>query len=192
MTARPYHHGNLRTHLVEVTRELLESEGPHSVTVNAVAKAAGVSVAAPYRHFSDKRALLDAVATDGFQQLRSALAAAAEREADPVERLVAAGVAYIEFATAHPHLFHLMFNADLRPAQAKAGPEALAALAELVGAIDLSVPADVAVRTAWALAHGLATLRIGGMRTFTDADSHAQLRAELSVLFTGIHADQGR
>src|SRR6476661_2659571 len=68
-----YHHGNLRQALVDATVLLLESEGPHAVTLRAVAGRAGVSHAAPYRHFADKDALLAAVAEEGFRAMAAAL-----------------------------------------------------------------------------------------------------------------------
>lgn len=188
MPRKPYHHPDLAARLVAVTRGIVEAEGPEAVKLTRIAAACDVSVAAPYRHFADKEALLGAVADEGFTELRAALAGAAAGVADPRERLVAAGVAYVAYAAAHPHLFHLMFRADLRDRRADTGPAALAALAVLVEPLDLRVAADVAVRTTWALAHGLAMLRIGGMLTFTQEDSERRLRDELDALLTGVAA----
>lgn len=187
MPRKPYHHPDLKARLVTATRELVEDEGPEAVTLARVARACEVSVAAPYRHFAGKEALLGAVAGVGFAELREALVSGAAGGAgDPGERLVAAGVAYVEYATAHPHLFRLMFSAELRDRQTDVGPAALAALAALVEPLPLRVPADTAVRTTWALAHGFAILRIGGMLTFTREDSERRLREELRTLLTGI------
>lgn len=186
MPGKPYHHGGLKAELIAATRRVIDQEGPEAVTLSRIARDCEVSVAAPYRHFSNKEALLGAVAGEGFDQLRTALAAGATSVADPRERLIAAGVAYVDFATAHPHLFRLMFSAQLRPAQTAAGPPTLAALGTLVEALELRVPDAVAVRTTWALAHGLATLRLGGMQTFTRDDSERRLREELAALLDGI------
>lgn len=188
MPGKAYHHPDLRTHLITVTRDLIETEGSDAVTLARVAKSCDVSVAAPYRHFAGKEALLGAVAGEGFTELRSALLSGASVAGHPRERLVAAGVAYVDYATEHPHLFRLMFSADLRDRQTEVGTAAIAALASLVDPLELRVPADVAVRATWALAHGLALLRIGGMLTFTREDSERRLRDELSALLFGIEA----
>lgn len=186
MPPKPYHHSDLTTHLVTVTRQLVEDEGPDAVTMSRIARACDVSVAAPYRHFAGKEALLGAVAGVGFAELREVLIETGDQSDGPRDRLVAAGVAYVDFAVTHPHLFRLMFSADLRDRQDVVGPAALATLTVLVETLDLRVPVDVAVRTTWALVHGLATLRIGGMLTFARDDSERRLREELSVLLDGV------
>lgn len=193
MPRKTYHHPDLKTHLIAATREIVEDEGPEAVTLARIAKICDVSVAAPYRHFPNKEALLGAVAGLGFAELRTALTsdARAGGGADAREQLVTAGLAYVGYAVAHPHLFRLMFSAELRDRQHAVGPAALAALAALIEPLDLRVPADVAVRATWALAHGLATLRIGGMLTFTREDSERSLREELDALLTGIEALPG-
>ncbi len=186
MTDRPYHHPDLRNRLVAETLATVERDGAGAVTISRIAAACGVSVAAPYRHFPNKEALLGAVAAQGFNGLGEALSAAAEASSDARERLVQAGVAYVDYAARHPHLFRLMFSADLRERQHVAGPAALERLTVLVDPLDLQVPAAVAVRATWALAHGLAELRLGGMLTFTGDDSEERLRAELATLLDGI------
>nr|MDP9179551.1 TetR/AcrR family transcriptional regulator [Gemmatimonadota bacterium] len=70
---RPYHHGDLRQALVDAAIELLRKSGPEALTLRGAARAAGVSQAAPYRHFKDRRALVAAVADDGFRRLRLAM-----------------------------------------------------------------------------------------------------------------------
>ncbi len=188
MPGKPYHHGDLRGELIEATRQVLEAEGVEAVTIARIARECGVSVAAPYRHFSDKQALLGAVARIGFSELRDALAGAARTGGDPLDRLTRAGVAYVDHALAHPELFRLMFSAALRDRQHEAGPAALDGLRTLVEPLELTVDLEVAVRAAWALAHGLASLRLGGMLAFTRDDTEARLHEELRVLLTGIVA----
>lgn len=190
MPEKPYHHGDLRRQLLEATRSLVERDGTGSVTLARVARGCGVSIAAPYRHFASKEALLAEVAAIGFEELSTALAAGATAS-DPAERLVAAGVAYVEFAVARPHLFRLMFDADVRERLPEAGPAALQRLTRLVEPLQTTVPTAVAVRTTWALAHGLAALRIGGMITFTAEDTETRLRDELRALLTGIAPSTG-
>ena len=187
MPDRQYHHGDLRNELLAATRAVVEADGSDAVTLAGISKACGVSVAAPYRHFPDKRALLAAVAGEGFAELGAALAAVTGSAGDARERLVAAGIAYVEYAVAHPHLFGLMFDARLRAPQSEAGPASLALLRELVEPVT-AAPVDTAVRAVWALAHGLASLRIGGMLTFTRDDSETRLRDELAILLAGLDA----
>src|ERR1700759_3881967 len=95
--ARPYHHGDLSRALVDAARRLLEREGPSALSLRAVAREAGVSPAAPYHHFKDKSELLDAVAMEGFERLKAALAeafaAASGDEAPP-----SLGVDSVEFS----------------------------------------------------------------------------------------------
>lgn len=179
-----YHHPELRADLLAATRALVESEGTQAVTIARVARACDVSVAAPYRHFANKAALLGAVAAEGYAALGAAMDAAA-RAGSPADRLVAAGVAYVGFATAHPDLFALMFDRDLRDSH-PAARAVLEGLAALIDAQDLAVPPEVALRDTWALAHGLASLRIGGMASFTEDDSPARLERDLRGLLGGI------
>lgn len=185
MPPSTYHHADLRAELVAATAGIVERDGAGAVTIARVAQQCGVSVAAPYRHFAGKSALLGAVAAQGFAQLGGALAAAARQQSAPADRLVEAGVAYVGFATEHPHLFTLMFDAPERDSSPEA-PQALAGLGALVAALNLTVPADVALRATWAIAHGEAALRVGGMRTFTDDDSVDRLRTDLRALLGGI------
>ena len=83
-----YHHGDLRRALVAAATVLLDEHGALGVTLRGAARAAGVSQAAPYRHFASKEALLAAVAEAAFHDLRAACAAAASTgRSDPVRRL---------------------------------------------------------------------------------------------------------
>jgi AcrR family transcriptional regulator len=188
MNGKPYHHGDLRRQLIDTTRAIVEEEGPDGITLARIAKGCGVSVAAPYRHFSSKEALLGDVAGLGFGELGAAVAASQRTSKRARDRIVDAGVAYVGFATAHPHLFRLMFSAELRDRQSAAGPATLAGLAQVVRGLNLAVPFETALRTTWAIAHGLASLRVGGMLTFTDGDSEQRLREELTALLDGIAA----
>ncbi|MBW2257316.1 MAG: TetR/AcrR family transcriptional regulator, partial [Deltaproteobacteria bacterium] len=106
-----YHHGDLRRALVDAALLLIERSGASGVTLRGAARLAGVSQTAPYRHFSDKRALLAAVAEQGFQSLSTQLReASASHEGDPMGRLRALGVAYVHFAQAQPSHFRVMFG----------------------------------------------------------------------------------
>jgi AcrR family transcriptional regulator len=94
--AKPYHHGDLRAALIESGTKLLRERGAAALSLREVAKAAGVSHAAPYRHFEDKAQLLAAIAAAGFERLRAAMQkAAADHPEDPRSQLIAAGEAYV-------------------------------------------------------------------------------------------------
>ena len=112
---RPYHHGDLRAALIAAAEAEIDAHGVESFSLRAVAKRAGVSHAAPAHHFGDANGLLTALAAEGFARFvetqRAHEAAAPPGQPD---RLVAAGLGYIAFATGHPALFRLMF-ASRRP-----------------------------------------------------------------------------
>src|SRR5262249_36339738 len=96
-----YHHGNLRAALVEATLDLIEARGVEQVTVREAARRAGVSPAAPFRHFPTRTALLTAVAEEAQRRLRAEIASAldAAPKDDPLAQLIALGVAYLLWAT---------------------------------------------------------------------------------------------
>jgi len=108
-TRATYHHGDLRSTLINAALEQLEAGGESSVSLRALAKAAGVSPNAPYRHFEDKGALMAALAADGFRQFAEAIVRAGTAET-PLKALTAQGQAYLDFAGAHPALYRLMFS----------------------------------------------------------------------------------
>lgn len=106
-----YHHGDLRAELVAAVRELVEEHGPDGFSVAEAARRAGVSSAAPYKHFRDRAEILRAVAADGMDVLRAAMLAAAGRHPPGSLAAVAAiGQAYVDFARAGPGLFRLVFG----------------------------------------------------------------------------------
>ncbi|WP_433331416.1 TetR/AcrR family transcriptional regulator [Spirillospora sp. CA-294931] len=102
-----YHHGDLRRALLTAAREMLRDQGASGLSLRALASRAGVSSAAPYRHFPDKDALLAALMTEGFEELAGHFATTAT---DPMRRLRHLGHAYLAFATAEPELSRLMFD----------------------------------------------------------------------------------
>jgi AcrR family transcriptional regulator len=108
---RAYHHGDLRRALVAAATAQLDRQGPLGVTLRGAARAAGVSQAAPYRHFASKEALLAAVAESAFRALRRAceVAARATAGAAPAVRLDAVATAYVRFALGHPARYRLMW-----------------------------------------------------------------------------------
>src|SRR5262245_17606369 len=133
---KAYHHGDLRRALVDAATRIIEDEGPAGLTLREAARLAGVSVAAPYRHFADKDALLAAVVATGFLGLAEALQKARARAKNPEAALEAVGAAYLRFAEANAPVYRLMFGPMLdktkHPELHAAG---LAALNELLGAV---------------------------------------------------------
>ena len=95
---KPYHHGHLEETLLETAIQLIGEVGPAGFTLREVARRAGVSHNAPYRHFADREKLLAAVAAQGFRELTQAMRDATQGQAEPLDRLKVAGLAYIEFA----------------------------------------------------------------------------------------------
>lgn len=166
-----YHHGDLKRALSSAALSLVAEKGPKGFTLTEAARRAGVSAAAPYRHFADKAALLATVAEQGFRDLHTALAAAGEAASDPKDRVAELGRAYVRWAVAHPDHYRVMFGAELskadHPDLAVAGEQAFGDLlgaiatcqeAGLVGGRD---PRELAAPL-WALVHGVASLAIGG------------------------------
>jgi AcrR family transcriptional regulator len=157
-----YHHGNLREALVAAALERLQSEGPAALGLRELARGVGVSPSAPYRHFADRQALLEAVAAEGFRRFGAAMSAAADGKPES-EQLEAMARAYVRFAISAPHLFRLMFSGEIDhrrdPALAAAAKAAYASLAAAAAREDGAAPAKVAI-TAWAFVHGLSILLI--------------------------------
>src|SRR5688572_15237261 len=108
-----YHHGDLRRALLDAALEILEEGGSSALTLREVARRAGVSHAAPYRHFADKAALLSAVAEEGFRVVYEEMISRSAMCVDPVEKLNQVGVAYVLFAVEHPAHFRVMFGPDV-------------------------------------------------------------------------------
>ncbi len=153
----------MRAALIRAALTLLETDGA-DLSLRAVARAAGVSAMAPYRHFADKAALLGAVAARGFAELHDRLDAADAGEATPVAALIAQGMAYIDMALARPALFRLMF-ADTRLATIPddCGTAAHAVLAARVATVvpdDRPDDRDAAAVAAWGIVHGMAMLAL--------------------------------
>jgi AcrR family transcriptional regulator len=169
--AASYHHGDLREALVRAGRTILEKDGLAALSLRRVARSAGVSPAAPYHHFPDKQALLDAVAAQGFDALTAAMETRMAKETGRNARLDASGVGYVAFAVENPALFRIMFGArqqelSRNAALLEAGERAYAVLQAAVAATspDGAAPPLVCLRL-WALVHGIAKLILeGGVR----------------------------
>ncbi|WP_405184514.1 TetR/AcrR family transcriptional regulator [Streptomyces albidoflavus] len=132
---RPYHHGNLRTDLLDAAERSLRARGAEQLSLRDLARDVGVSHAAPRRHFADRRALLDALAESGFRRLGEQLRAAVDEigdEDDLPARLHAFASAYVRFATENAALTELMNSSKHRPG-ATAVAEAAAATFRQIG-----------------------------------------------------------
>jgi AcrR family transcriptional regulator len=106
-----YHHGDLRAELIAAVRELVETHGPDGFSVAEAARRAGVSSAAPYKHFKDRSEILRGVVSEAMDRLRAAMeAGAASYPAGSVEAVAAVGRAYVSFARAEPGVFRLVFG----------------------------------------------------------------------------------
>ncbi|SPM31935.1 TetR/AcrR family transcriptional regulator [Mycobacterium terramassiliense] len=161
-----YHHGDLKRALTSAALSLVAEKGPKGFTLTEAARRAGVSAAAPYRHFADKAELLATVAEQGFADLHAALLAAAYGASDPKARVIELGRAYVRWAVAHPDHYRVMFGSEIskadHPALAVAADRAFGDLLDAIaGLVDGQDPRVVAAPL-WALVHGVASLAIGG------------------------------
>ena len=169
---RPYHHGNLRRALLDEALATIHAEGVEGLTLREIGARVGVSRTALYRHFADKRALLSAVATEGFRTLRQRLVTAWEEGGRGRAAFESMGVAYIRFAVANPSHYRVMFGGfvDPKAAEPELADEASGAFQALVDALaelqrDAIVRGEDTVKMArfvWAVVHGVAMLGIDG------------------------------
>ncbi len=195
-----YHHGDLPNALVAAALDLIREAGLEGLTLRAVARRAGVSEAAPYRHFADKDALLAAVAEQGFLALGRKMDAEASREpgADVLTRLRRLGAAYVRYAVENPAHFRVMMGPVVarrkdypsldRVANASFG-RLLAVLAEAqqVGIVAEGQLQDIGL-AAWSFVHGLAALAIEGhLDEWLSRESVAALMPRIAqYLFLGL------
>jgi AcrR family transcriptional regulator len=154
--AKTYHHGDLRNTLRDAARAILEEEGLGALSLRAVARRAGVSHAAPYRHFPNHEALLVELVTDGFAELRQSITTAVAGPAQETDRITAIGAAYMRFVAQRPGLARLMFGPQLP--NRSSFPELTAAadsIGEEINAALINPALGIAV---WSAVHGLAML----------------------------------
>lgn len=175
MPRRSYHHGNLREALLQGALRAIAELGPAAFTLREVARRAGVSHNAPYRHFRDKDALLAAVATEGFRELTRAMRDAGERQSKALDKLKQSGLAYVAFAIRRPEHFTVMFDAPVRsskdPEYLQASQEAFNTLVNYIRNCqdEGQLPAGNTLERAlyaWSLVHGIAKLAVAGRLPF--------------------------
>lgn len=170
---RPYHHGDLRRAVIETAMEMLHEDKGWQFTLREVARRAGVSHAAPYKHFPDKAALLVEMALLGFDLLREALMAAKPRRPNSMrDELLTVARAYIRFGISNPALYRLMFSADAGKAvDVHLNERALAAFGVVIELLERGQAEgvlrkrDVGGQAAacWAQVHGVTLLTIDGL-----------------------------
>jgi AcrR family transcriptional regulator len=195
-----YHHGDLPRALLDSALRIVEAQGTDALTLRAVARLAGVSQAAPYRHFANKEAILAAVAEEGFRSLLAAIRQSVQACDDvPLARLRAVGIGYVTFATSHPSHFRVMFGRDLAdrsafPALRQVADDTLAMVVGAIadcqraGLVRPEEPAADLALIAWSSVHGLSALLIEGVLDRPVADVAEMVTRDL---FLGLGVRQG-
>ncbi|MFI2608231.1 TetR/AcrR family transcriptional regulator [Kitasatospora sp. NPDC018619] len=182
-----YHHGDLRAACLRAARELLEEDGSAGLSLRAVARRAGVSATAPYRHYADRDALVSAVAGEGYTELADHLAAARPSPRTP-DDLAEVAVAYVRFALERPALFRVMFAEPCDPANEHRLAATAALRSYVRGIVQGVFPASdaEALSTAvWGVVHGLAFLHLDGKLDASTPDVVSrQVRAAVGALLT--------
>lgn len=174
MSTSSYHHGTVRESTLVVARQMLEDLPAHQISMREVARAAGISHAAPYKHFTQRSDFLVALAARCMAEFIAAQADGAQEATDPRERLIRLGTAYVDYGVDHHHAFALIFDPEVSPPGAP--PAELAVLVDqhtalLSGAVqdgghaglfpNQTPPVDVAAAL-WAQVHGLTQLVVLG------------------------------
>lgn len=169
MSERPYHHGNLPAALVEATLVLIAEKGPHGFTLAEAAKHAGVSAAAPYRHFAGREALIAEAARQGFEIFAERMEAAFDGgRPSALSAFMATGRAYLDFARTNPGHYVAMFESGLSvnttPQLAHAAERATAILTRAAEVLSAHLPparrppAAMFAAHVWAMSHGVVEL----------------------------------
>src|ERR1700722_17318605 len=202
---RGYHHGNLREALIRAALELIAQKGSAGFTFADAARWAGVSPAAPYRHFRDRDDLLASVALPGFEQFEIALAGAwDDGRPDALTALDRMGKAYLGFAQAEPAYYSAMFESGIAP---DTSPELRAASDRAFGVLRLAAekvcaqappsdrpPALMLALHIWAMSHGIASLFGRGDAAHRTVPMTADelLEAEVLVYLRGLGLSAGK
>lgn len=197
---KTYHHGDLRRALLDAALVILQTKDVKSLSLRAVAREAGVSHTAPYRHFADKAALLAAVAEEGFVEFGQYLQNAVDASgAEPIASLKATGIAYIRYALQHPVHFRLMFNHHALTPDSKTVSSSLHTtskatfqiLVDIIsagqaeGKVVTGDPKTLATGR-WAQVHGLAMLMLDGMLPSTEDSAIALAQTVIQTSLTSI------
>ena len=196
-----YHHGDLHNSLLEAADCLLEQTGAAKLSLREVAKHAGVSHTAPYRHFKNRAALLEAIAIAGFRRLKLLLEEAeASAPEDIIQQLRAGGLAYLHVAVNNPEHTRLMFGGMMKDASEDS--ELYAAAEDTYGTLYRIIDTgrargifggkdtETVVLAAWSLVHGLTMLILGTQKInpATPAELDEITRSVLDTFLNGLRA----
>lgn len=164
-----YHHGDLKTTLLEAALKMLRSTPPNEISLRELARTAGVSQAAPYRHFKNKEELLVALAIQGFEIKLGYIKESMEAHShEPLQMYYHSGLSYFKMGLKHPQHFKLMFSSDFipneeRPELMQAATKTFILFAEMIGLCQKSQiigsgdPYQIALNC-WTVIHGFTVL----------------------------------
>lgn len=195
---RRYHHGDLRRALLDAALGLLAEQGAESLTLRAVAREAGVSQTAPYRHFKDRSALIGDVAVEAFARLGTAIESAVRTGPAGVPALERGLAAYVRFGHLHPAEYRVMFGPELagrpdRPDVPAAAEGVFRILRDGIARLQVrgllagGDPVLMAI-AAWASVHGLVMLTLDGRTAATRRANKQIVEATSRILITGMGA----
>lgn len=166
-----FHHGDLREGLIAATRELLIEHGPDGFSLADACRRAGVTTAAPYKHFRDKQEILEEIVLRGFAELTAANAkAVAEGGPGTIRGITAMGISYLDFAVGQPAVFRLMFGHKSELKQVKqvdeSGRQCLKHVIDEVASYSRkhghSADAEAIALRLWTFVHGASSLELDG------------------------------
>jgi AcrR family transcriptional regulator len=194
---RGYHHGNLREALVRAALELITEFGPVGFSFAEAARRAGVSAAAPYRHFRDRDALMVEIARRGFERLADDLTTAWDEEkSGPLNGLKAMGNAYLAFARREPAYYSAMFESGIAassdPGLQQEGDRAFSVLRQAAVAVSQLLPAarrappHMMSLHIWAVSHGTAALFGAGKGRAAPVSPEELLEASVLIYLQGL------
>ncbi len=177
MSSRSYHHGDLRSALLQAAHDILNQKGIEALSLRAIAAEAGVSHMAPYAHFKNKSQLYQAVAAAGFTELGERMAQVQDDSPPTRELILLYGVQYIEFAISHPQMYRLMLS-QTNPGQHLENSEPSSQVQDELQSASMrpyillrdgfahyeknANKVKIQAQGAWAIVHGIAALIIEG------------------------------
>ncbi len=180
---KSYHHGDLKNALIEAGADILSKDGVNGLSLRKVAQQVGVSHTAPYAHFTDKQALIAAIATDGYRRLYESIAAVAQcYENDPARQLVEGAWAYVQFALNDTEHFKIALSGVVEkekdyPAFVEIAQKSFTLLMQIVNACQAAKilkrgPADLIAVDVWSLIHGFVSLILEDQISHTVLDRY--------------------
>ena len=163
-----YHHGNLKTTLLDVATKIIKSGNGDKLTIRHLASECQVSSAAAYRHYKNKNEILEAIATRGFAELTKLMQSKIKNTHDDASRLLNLGTTYVNFAIKNPELFRVMFSAMLSNKQSDTFKETshenynllIDTIKSGLASGEFQGNTDAVILGSWATVHGLAVLII--------------------------------